>query len=551
MDAIRKPKVFINYARRDKESVMIIYGFLQDMGFDPWIDYEKIEGGGVWSKDIQRAIKDTDFFLACLSPNSVNRRGVIQKEIKEALERNQEMLDVDCFIIPVRLAPCKLPDNLSKFQVIDLYCEGSWDKLSRNLKTESERRLTSKSQPHDPNTIPSPIQPPTYNRYHRKRNWVLAFLALLVILVSPLIYNNFFYEVEAPELPAVICQIDNQRIEVGIADLPGCPSDTVGQLIETWDDETTTVYGINTAILSQIDAQSLIELDLDIVVWGSCDDEMLEINFETDKIGTPVEVYAPTSLEYTGDLPGAVSTGQALFAYQSGRFETAAEQFSTLEGRSLSSDLALFEANSWLFDQKYDQAKKAYLDITETIDPNSSEAYNNLGVVLNNTAQSEELKDAGWQEFTQAIEHAENNDEQNVALLAYVNRAKVNMYRLDWDYVKRDCNEAMQKNADTALPHLCWARYSFSYYPQTDFFGSIPLGIIDQYLSEAETAGDSPMLTSFLRLDWHLAHAWKQKRDAVKAYASLYQSMENNVCLRTDRLRQSNADRLIKSSLKD
>ena len=551
MDAIRKPKVFINYARKDNESVMIIYGFLQEMGFAPWIDYENIEGGGIWGKDIQNAIRDSDFFLVCLSPNAVNRRGVIQKEIKAALEKNQEMLEGDRFIIPVRLAPCQLPENLSKFQVIDLYSEGSWDKLSRNLKAESERRLTSKSQPHDPNTIPSPLQPPTYKICRSKRNWVLAFLTLLVIFVTPLIYNNFFHRVEAPELPVVICQIDNQQIEVGIANLPSCPSDTVDQLIEAWNDESTKVYGINTTISSPIDAQFLTNLELDMVVWGSCSEEMLEINFVTDKIGAPVEVYAPISLEYSGDLPGVVSTGQALFAYQSGQFATAAEQFSKLEARSSSADLALFEANSWLFDQKYDRATKIYHEITKTIDPASSAAYNNLGVVLNNTAQPEDLKYAGLQEFSQAIVHAENNDEQEIALLAYVNRAMVYMYGSNWEHIEADCNRAMQINAATALPHLCWARYSFSYYPQTNLLGSMPLGTIDQSLSEAEMAGDNPMLTSFIRIDWHLAHTWKQKQEAVNAYANLYQSMENSVCLRNDWDRLRKADRLIKSSLKE
>ena len=63
-----------------------------------------------WKAEIQKAIQKSDFFLVCLSTCSARKRGVIQDEIKEALETWRKKLEDDIYLIPVRLEGCEVPD---------------------------------------------------------------------------------------------------------------------------------------------------------------------------------------------------------------------------------------------------------------------------------------------------------------------------------------------------------------------------------------------------------------------------------------------------------
>ena len=50
--------------------------------------FKDILPGELWVNSIQTAIQNSDFFLACLSKNSVDKRGMLQKEIKARHIRN-------------------------------------------------------------------------------------------------------------------------------------------------------------------------------------------------------------------------------------------------------------------------------------------------------------------------------------------------------------------------------------------------------------------------------------------------------------------------------
>jgi len=89
---------------------------------------------------IQGAIRRADFFLACLSPISVNKRGFVQKEIKEALDLWREKLDSDIYLTPVRLEDCKMPEGLGEFQRADLFAPDGLARLVKALKVGMERR---------------------------------------------------------------------------------------------------------------------------------------------------------------------------------------------------------------------------------------------------------------------------------------------------------------------------------------------------------------------------------------------------------------------------
>jgi hypothetical protein len=79
-----KPKVFISYAHEDLKEVQRLYEMLKKADCSPWIDKKNLLPGQKWKYIIKKAIKSSDFFLACFSKKSVSKIGFFQTELKEA-----------------------------------------------------------------------------------------------------------------------------------------------------------------------------------------------------------------------------------------------------------------------------------------------------------------------------------------------------------------------------------------------------------------------------------------------------------------------------------
>jgi hypothetical protein len=135
-------QIFLSYARKDEKQVKKLYQRLSAAGFKPWMDIEDLLPGEIWKSRIPQAIRESDFFLACLSGNSVNKRGWIQREIEDALDIWQEKLDSDIYLIPARLEDCEVPERLSDFQWVDLFEEDGWTRLVEAIREGMTRRLS-------------------------------------------------------------------------------------------------------------------------------------------------------------------------------------------------------------------------------------------------------------------------------------------------------------------------------------------------------------------------------------------------------------------------
>jgi hypothetical protein len=137
---VKKPLIFLSYAHDDQDTVRDIYKRLQFEGYKPWMDQFDILAGEDWERAIRTAIKKADFFLIFLSDHSVNRRGVLQKELRAALDSWNGMLPSDIYLIPVRLSNCTIPDELSYFQWVDLFIDLGWNKLMRAIVVSLRQR---------------------------------------------------------------------------------------------------------------------------------------------------------------------------------------------------------------------------------------------------------------------------------------------------------------------------------------------------------------------------------------------------------------------------
>lgn len=134
------PTVFICHASEDKEYAARLYGQMETKGFKPWLDKENLRGGVLWDNQIQRTIKEIDYFVV-LNSKALSEKdiGYVNKEITFALERQPEFRE-RIFIIPVRIDDSPLLKMFEPFQVIDLRDPNQTDKLFNTISRDHQIR---------------------------------------------------------------------------------------------------------------------------------------------------------------------------------------------------------------------------------------------------------------------------------------------------------------------------------------------------------------------------------------------------------------------------
>ncbi len=139
----RTPQVFVAYAKEDLALADRLSDSLEAAGFVPWMDVRKLLPGQNWPRAIEAAIESSDFFVACFSRNSVDKRGGFQAEIRYALDCARRMPLDQIFVVPVRLNCCRVPRSIQReFQYVDLFPD--WTDGVRQLvgmiRREADRR---------------------------------------------------------------------------------------------------------------------------------------------------------------------------------------------------------------------------------------------------------------------------------------------------------------------------------------------------------------------------------------------------------------------------
>mgnify|MGYP003579164606 FL=1 len=119
----RRRQVFISYAREDSTAADTLYEVLNsDPAIKPWLDRRRIQAGDDWEEAIRTAIHESDYIVILMSSQSVGKKGFLQREIREALERALFLPPGQRYVIPVRLDSCESPHRqLRKLQYVDLF----------------------------------------------------------------------------------------------------------------------------------------------------------------------------------------------------------------------------------------------------------------------------------------------------------------------------------------------------------------------------------------------------------------------------------------------
>ena len=129
-------RVFLSYTSSDYDRVAQMFDDLTKHGFLPFMAPKTIVPGQDWEAEVEKAIKEVDYFVYCHSHRSARREGMIRKEVYLALERLKKMNDDRRFFITARLDRCEVSPPLDKRQWVNLFDEDGFDillmALSRN-----------------------------------------------------------------------------------------------------------------------------------------------------------------------------------------------------------------------------------------------------------------------------------------------------------------------------------------------------------------------------------------------------------------------------------
>jgi TIR domain/Protein of unknown function (DUF3298) len=114
------PLIFISYATPDRDRVLPFYNHLTSLGFNVWMDVRCLKPDQTWDFEIKRALNKASLILIFISKNSCDRRGYVQRELRLALDKINEKLVEDIFVIPVLLDDdAAIPDEIKSIHFIN------------------------------------------------------------------------------------------------------------------------------------------------------------------------------------------------------------------------------------------------------------------------------------------------------------------------------------------------------------------------------------------------------------------------------------------------
>ncbi|MGH1339459.1 MAG: TIR domain-containing protein [Aureispira sp.] len=134
--------IFLAHASEDKPFVRKLYKTLKQNGLNPWFDEEDLPPGVDWNRYIKKVIREAKFFVICISRQSIQKTGYVQKEIRTALGYFEQKPPDTFYLIPTLIDNIELPDvsvgtiNLIDYQAVRLFQPGGTTKLVQFLQKQ-------------------------------------------------------------------------------------------------------------------------------------------------------------------------------------------------------------------------------------------------------------------------------------------------------------------------------------------------------------------------------------------------------------------------------
>jgi proteasome lid subunit RPN8/RPN11 len=138
---LERLRVFLCYSSSDKPVVRELYHRLSaEEWIDPWLDEEELFPGMDWSLEIEKAVEASDAILVCVSKDSINKEGFVQREVRLVLDYANYKPEGSLYIFPVRLEDCELPRRLRHLHYADYFPPGGRDRAYERLLVSLRNR---------------------------------------------------------------------------------------------------------------------------------------------------------------------------------------------------------------------------------------------------------------------------------------------------------------------------------------------------------------------------------------------------------------------------
>jgi nucleotide-binding universal stress UspA family protein len=135
-------RVFMIYAKEDRNAAEAIAKLLRDNGFNPWLDTEQIEAGQIWKEVIDEALDEAAIALV-LSSKHFASSITAKQELARAIKKMESASKYTSPVIPVKLDEAELPKSLSHVQYVELGTDDGQEFLLRSLEGASRRVMGS------------------------------------------------------------------------------------------------------------------------------------------------------------------------------------------------------------------------------------------------------------------------------------------------------------------------------------------------------------------------------------------------------------------------
>jgi hypothetical protein len=120
--SVKRTTIFLSYAREDLVFAERLYKDLRLAELDVWMDSKCLLPGQRWKQEVDRIIRNSAYFVALISQNSLNKRGHVQREIKHALEILSEVPTTQIYFVPARIDKAVPTDpELVQLNWVDLH----------------------------------------------------------------------------------------------------------------------------------------------------------------------------------------------------------------------------------------------------------------------------------------------------------------------------------------------------------------------------------------------------------------------------------------------
>ena len=124
-------QVFISYSRKDLDFIEQLASDLKETGLSVWYDLSGLDGGARWSREIEKAIRASQYVLVVLSPDSVASKWV-EEEFLYASELDKK-------IVPLFYRQCSLPFGYRTLHFVNVQGDNyrqNFGEILRALDTE-------------------------------------------------------------------------------------------------------------------------------------------------------------------------------------------------------------------------------------------------------------------------------------------------------------------------------------------------------------------------------------------------------------------------------